>query len=171
MGLVMRVESMDTVMLNDVFGDIGLLNCEPVKIELNTDFEPYSLTTPHCITFPLLPKVEAELKRVVEMGTIEKVTEPTSWLEPKCCQPSTPPVGLVDPLGWSQLKADNLYNPNGKILLQTSAFRYSLAPETGKSSIIAVTLPCCFQTFNPRDANAFSQESKTGWRNGLKNTS
>ena len=30
----MRVDGMDTVMLSDVFGDIGLLKCDLVKIEL-----------------------------------------------------------------------------------------------------------------------------------------
>ena len=32
MKLVMRADGMDTVMLSDVFGDIGLLKCDPVKI-------------------------------------------------------------------------------------------------------------------------------------------
>lgn len=78
----MRVDGMDTVILNDVFGNIGLLKCEPVKIELNTDCEPYSLTTPRRIPFPLLPKVEAELLSMLEMGIIEEVTEPSDWCAP-----------------------------------------------------------------------------------------
>ena len=71
MGLVMRVDGMDTLMLSDVFGDIGLLKCDPVKIELRADCEPYSPTTPRRIPFPLLPKVEAELKRMLNLGIIE----------------------------------------------------------------------------------------------------
>ncbi|KAK0133586.1 hypothetical protein N1851_030913 [Merluccius polli] len=82
MGLVMRVDGMDTVMLSDVFGDIGLLKCDPVKIELKTDCEPYSLTTPRRIPFPLLPKVEAELRRMLALGIIEEVTEPSDWCAP-----------------------------------------------------------------------------------------
>lgn len=30
--MVMEVDSLDTVVLKDVFGDIGLLNCEPEKL-------------------------------------------------------------------------------------------------------------------------------------------
>ena len=82
MGLVMRVNGMDTVMLSDVFRDIGLLKCDPVKIELKADCESYSLTTPHRIPFPLLPKVEAELRRMLTLGIIEDFTVPSDWCAP-----------------------------------------------------------------------------------------
>lgn len=65
MGLVRRIDGIDTDMLSDVFGDIGLLKCDPVKIELKADAEPYTLTSPCRIPFPLLSKVEAELKRML----------------------------------------------------------------------------------------------------------
>lgn len=48
----MRVDGMDTVMLSDVFEDVGLLKCDPVKIKLKADCEPYSLTTPHPVPSP-----------------------------------------------------------------------------------------------------------------------
>lgn len=73
---------MDTVMSSDVFGDIGLLNCDPVKIELKSDCEPYSLTTPRRIPFPLLPKISAELRCMPALGIIEEVTEPMDWCSP-----------------------------------------------------------------------------------------
>lgn len=82
MGLVMRVDGMDTVILSDVFGDIGLLKCDPVKIELKADCEPYSLTMPCRIPFPLLPEVEAELRRMLALGIIEEVTVPSDWCAP-----------------------------------------------------------------------------------------
>lgn len=65
MGLVRRIDGIDTDMLSDVFGDIGLLKCDPVKIELKADAEPYTLTSPCRIPLPLLSKVEAELKRML----------------------------------------------------------------------------------------------------------
>ncbi len=82
MGLVARVNEINSSLTNDVFGEIGLLNCEPVKIELTNDAVPYSVNTPRRVLFPLLPKVEKELKRMLSLGIIEEVTEPTDWCAP-----------------------------------------------------------------------------------------
>ena len=82
MGLVMRVNAVASDLLEGVFGDIGLFKCDPVKIELKPDAEPYTLTTPRRIPFPLLPKVEAELRRMLSLGIIEEVTDPTNWCAP-----------------------------------------------------------------------------------------
>ena len=75
MGLVKRIE--ETVA--DVFGDIGLMNCEPVKIELTDNTKPYCVNAASKIPFPLLSKVEEELNRMLKEGIIEEVTEPTDW--------------------------------------------------------------------------------------------
>ena len=48
-------------------------------IKLHNDCQPYALTTPRRVAIPLLPKVEAELQRMLQMGVIEKVDEPTEW--------------------------------------------------------------------------------------------
>ncbi|CAB4027684.1 Retrovirus-related Pol poly from transposon, partial [Paramuricea clavata] len=60
MGLVKRVHEITD---HSVFGDIGV-------------------STPRRIPFPLLPLVEAELKRMKDEGIIEEVTEPTEWCAP-----------------------------------------------------------------------------------------
>lgn len=80
MGLVHRVERLESN--EDVFGDIGLLNCDPVKIVLRPDAQPYSITTPRRIPFPILPQVEEELKLMQSLGIIEEVKEATDWCAP-----------------------------------------------------------------------------------------
>uniref|UniRef100_A0A3P9KIH1 ribonuclease H n=1 Tax=Oryzias latipes TaxID=8090 RepID=A0A3P9KIH1_ORYLA len=82
MGLVTRVNEVNRDPPDDVFGEIGLLNCEPVRIELTDDAVPYSVSTPRRVPFPLLPKVEKEIKRMLNLGIIEEVTEPTDWCAP-----------------------------------------------------------------------------------------
>ncbi len=73
MKLVSRDDSISTE--DSVFGDFGLLDCEPIKIELRQDANPYSLSTSRRVPFPLLPKVEEELQRMLKSGIIEEVTE------------------------------------------------------------------------------------------------
>uniref|UniRef100_A0A3P9JYQ5 Gypsy retrotransposon integrase-like protein 1 n=1 Tax=Oryzias latipes TaxID=8090 RepID=A0A3P9JYQ5_ORYLA len=82
MGLVTRVNEVNSDPPDDVFGEIGLLNCEPVRIELTDDAVPYSVSTPRRVPFPLLPKVEKEIKRMLNLGIIEEVPEPTDWCAP-----------------------------------------------------------------------------------------
>lgn len=77
MGLVRRVNGLESY--DDVFGNIGLLNCDPVKIELRPDAKPYSIVTPRRIPFPILPQVEEELKRMQSLGIIEEIKEATDW--------------------------------------------------------------------------------------------
>ncbi len=80
MKLVSRVDSISTE--DSVFGDFGLLDCEPIKIELRQDSNPYSISTSRRVPFPLLPKVEEELQRMLKSGIIEEVTEATDWCAP-----------------------------------------------------------------------------------------
>ncbi|XP_023285825.1 uncharacterized protein K02A2.6-like [Seriola lalandi dorsalis] len=76
LGLIHHIEEVS------VFGELGLLKGDPIKIVLKENAKPYSVAAPRHIPIPLLPKVEAELKRMEENSIIERVTEPTEWVAP-----------------------------------------------------------------------------------------
>ena len=67
-----------------MFGRTGLINCEPVKTELKSVAQPYSVSTARRrrIPFPLLPKVKEELENMVRNGILTEILEPTDWCSP-----------------------------------------------------------------------------------------
>lgn len=68
MGLVKRVQQVKRTEHQ------GILKTEPVKIHLKEDAVPYAVHSARRVPLPLLSKVEAELKRMVEQGVIESHT-------------------------------------------------------------------------------------------------
>ncbi|XP_005092519.1 uncharacterized protein K02A2.6-like [Aplysia californica] len=69
---------------NLVFGDVGPkpIRCEPVKIILKEDAQPYSVNVARRIPIPLMDEVKAELDRMEAAGVIEKISAPTDWCAP-----------------------------------------------------------------------------------------
>ena len=70
--LIQRVSEVESV-----FGSVGKLDCEPVKIILKDDSKPYCVTTARRVAFPLTTKVKTELNRLEREGIISKVKRPT----------------------------------------------------------------------------------------------
>ena len=86
LGLLKRIDSLDR---DGLFGTITEtpIHCEPVKIALKKNNEPYNLSTPRRIPIPLMEKVKNELNRMESLGVIEMINEPTDW-----CAPMVPVV-------------------------------------------------------------------------------
>ena len=87
MGLVKRVQQVKRTEHQ------GILKTEPVKINLKEDAVPYAVRSARRVSLPLLPKVKAELKRMIEQGVIERVTQPTDLCAPMV--PVMKPTGAV----------------------------------------------------------------------------
>ena len=77
-----------TVALNEasrrrqVYGDIGLMKCPPIRIKLKPEAVPYNLTVARRVPLPLRSKVKEELARMERNGVIMPVTEATDWCSP-----------------------------------------------------------------------------------------
>ena len=61
-----------------VFNGLGTLQGD-IHIHLKPDATPFALHTPRNGPLPMRPKVKAELERMVSLGVISKVNEPTEW--------------------------------------------------------------------------------------------
>ena len=61
-----------------VFNGLGTLQGD-FHIHLKQDATPFALHTPCNVPLPMRPKVKAELERMVSLGVISKVNEPTEW--------------------------------------------------------------------------------------------
>ncbi|KAL1279202.1 hypothetical protein QQF64_025875 [Cirrhinus molitorella] len=78
MGLIKRIDEIR----ESVFGSLGLMACEPVKIMLKSTAEPYSVHVARRVPIPMLTKVKQELDRMEQLGVIEEVSEATPWCAP-----------------------------------------------------------------------------------------
>ena len=76
LNLIRRV---DAIVDSSIFGPIGNIKCEPVKIELAHGAVPHCINTAYRIPIPLKPKAVNELERMRKLNVIRLVTEPTEW--------------------------------------------------------------------------------------------
>ena len=78
----LQVRLNETEYHHQVYGEIGLMNCKPVRIRLKPDATPYNLSVARRVPLPMLEKVKEELLRMEKDGVVESVTEPTEWCSP-----------------------------------------------------------------------------------------
>ncbi len=90
MNLIKRLNAIGEV---QVYGDLGLMQCQPVKIQLKDDCVPYSISTPRRIPLPLVPKVKEEIDKMLKVGVIVEEEGPTDWCSP--IVPVTKPNGRI----------------------------------------------------------------------------
>ena len=82
--LVVRLDSIDLDSVKKTYPKLceglGLVQKE-YTIKLKPGAKPVALKAPRRVALPLLGKVKAELERMVQLGVISRIEEPTDW----CC--------------------------------------------------------------------------------------
>lgn len=81
LGLVKFTCSVYAEQFPSLFTGLGKM-LHPYDIKLREDTEPYAVHTPRRVAHPVLPKLEAELKRLQDLDVISPVTKPTEWCAP-----------------------------------------------------------------------------------------
>ena len=71
----------------DLFGGVGKMEDTSYGISLWAGAQPYALGTARRVSFPLYDKVHKELQRMLRLGIIQEVSEPTSWCSPMVVVP------------------------------------------------------------------------------------
>jgi len=61
--------------LFDGFGKIPVRH----EIKLRGDYQPFAITTPWCVSIPLLERVRNDLQKMEDIGVIRNVEHPTDW--------------------------------------------------------------------------------------------
>jgi hypothetical protein len=64
-----------------LFNGLGCMT-QPYSIRLEDDASPFAVHCSRCIPVPLLPKIKEELYKLLWLGVIVKVEEPTDWCAP-----------------------------------------------------------------------------------------
>ena len=80
MNLIVHVNAVEDS--DSVYGSLGHMNCAPVSIRISDDAKPYAVHAARKIPFPLFDKVRKEEQRMLQLGVIREVTQPTPWVAP-----------------------------------------------------------------------------------------
>ena len=64
-----------------LFEGLGEIEGE-YEIKLKPKAEPYALNVPRKVPFPKLEKTKQEIERMLQMGVISKIDQPTEWCAP-----------------------------------------------------------------------------------------
>lgn len=73
------IKRVDSIVDSSVFGPIGKIKCEPVKIELAPGAVPHCIHTSYRVPIPLMPKALDEIERMKGLNVIRLVEKPTTW--------------------------------------------------------------------------------------------
>ena len=66
----------------EVFEGLGQVKGRPAHIDTEEDATPFLIAEPRKVPIPLLEPLKTELDRMLEMGVIKKIEEPTDWCNP-----------------------------------------------------------------------------------------
>ena len=67
---------------------------EPYSIQLKLDAQPYTIYALRRIPLLQLPKAKDEIDRLLSLGVIEQVDEPTQWCAPIVVAPKAQSIRL-----------------------------------------------------------------------------
>ena len=87
MGFITKNSIEELIISNSVFGQIGIMDTQPITIRIDADAVPYHVGAPRTVPFPLMPQVTKELEKMEESGIIMKITDPTDWCAPMSVAP------------------------------------------------------------------------------------
>lgn len=82
LGLISRPIINEVKIQESAFGELGLMKCQPLKLQVKEGSIPYSISAPRRIPIPQIPKVKAEIQRMVDNEIVEPVSEPTEYCAP-----------------------------------------------------------------------------------------
>src|SRR5277367_1711842 len=63
----------------ELFVGLGCIKGDPYRIELKPDAVPYAISVPRRVPLPLVERAKTEIDRMLQLGVITRVEEPTDW--------------------------------------------------------------------------------------------